>query len=226
MRILVIEDEETLARLIESRLKRENHDVDVALDGDTGLMEALRGIYDLIILDVMLPGTSGFDILSALKKQRISSKVIMLTARGALEDRLHGLKAGADDYVTKPFHLEELAARVSVQLRREEEGRRTAGDLELADQSNLLVCRTTGKSIELSAKELAVMDYLLSHPQQILSRDQILDPGLGTGFRCNGQQSGGIPFLPAAETPCHRICGGHQGCPGTGVPAGDRKCVN
>lgn len=175
MRILVIEDEETLARLIESRLKRENHDVDVALDGDTGLMEALRGIYDLIILDVMLPGTSGFDILSALKKQRISSKVIMLTARGALEDRLHGLKAGADDYVTKPFHLEELAARVSVQLRREEEGRRTAGDLELADQSNLLVCRTTGKSIELSAKELAVMDYLLSHPQQILSRDQILD---------------------------------------------------
>jgi len=175
MRILVIEDEETLALLIESRLKRENHDVDVALDGDTGLMEALRGIYDLIILDVMLPGTSGFDILSALKKQRISSKVIMLTARGALEDRLHGLKAGADDYVTKPFHLEELAARVSVQLRREEEGRRTAGDLELADQSNLLVCRTTGKSIELSAKELAVMDYLLSHPQQILSRDQILD---------------------------------------------------
>ena len=101
--------------------------------------------------------------------------MIMLTARGALEDRLHGLKAGADDYVTKPFHLEELAARVSVQLRREEEGRRTAGDLELADQSNLLVCRTTGKSIELSAKELAVMDYLLSHPQQILSRDQILD---------------------------------------------------
>ena len=175
MRILVIEDEETLARLIESRLKRENYDVDVALDGDTGLMEALRGIYDLIILDVMLPGTSGFDILSALKKQRISSKVIMLPARGALEDRLHGLKAGADDYVTKPFHLEELAARVSVQLRREEEGRRTAGDLELADQSNLLVCRTTGKSIELSAKELAVMDYLLSHPQQILSRDQILD---------------------------------------------------
>lgn len=175
MRILVIEDEETLARLIESRLKRENYDVDVALDGDTGLMEALRGIYDLIILDVMLPGTSGFDILSALKKQRISSKVIMLTARGALEDRLHGLKAGADDYVTKPFHLEELVARVSVQLRREEEGRRTAGDLELADQSNLLVCRTTGKSIELSAKELAVMDYLLSHPQQILSRDQILD---------------------------------------------------
>lgn len=175
MRILVIEDEETLARLIESRLKRENYDVDVALDGDTGLMEALRGIYDLIILDVMLPGTSGFDILSALKMRRISSKVIMLTARGALEDRLHGLKAGADDYVTKPFHLEELAARVSVQLRREEEGRRTAGDLELADQSNLLVCRTTGKSIELSAKELAVMDYLLSHPQQILSRDQILD---------------------------------------------------
>lgn len=175
MRILVIEDEETVARLIESRLKRENYDVDVALDGDTGLMEALRGIYDLIILDVMLPGTSGFDILSVLKKQRISSKVIMLTARGALEDRLHGLKAGADDYVTKPFHLEELAARVSVQLRREEEGRRTAGDLELADQSNLLVCRTTGKSIELSAKELAVMDYLLSHPQQILSRDQILD---------------------------------------------------
>lgn len=175
MRILVIEDEETLARLIESRLQRENHTVDVALDGDIGLHEALRGIYDLIILDVMLPDTSGFDILSELKKQRIPSRVIMLTARGSLDDKLHGLKAGADDYITKPFHLEELAARVSVQLRQETGGGLAAGDLELAGQSNLLTCRTTGKSIELSAKELAIMEYLLSHPQQILSRDQIID---------------------------------------------------
>lgn len=119
MRVLVIEDEETLARLIESRLKRENYEVAVALEGDAGLLEALRGIYDLIILDVMLPGTSGFDILSELKQRRIPSRVIMLTARGALEDKLHGLKAGADDYVTKPFHLEELAARVNVQLRQQ-----------------------------------------------------------------------------------------------------------
>lgn len=175
MRVLVIEDEETLARLIESRLKRENYEVAVALEGDAGLLEALRGIYDLIILDVMLPGTSGFYILSELKQRRIPSRVIMLTARGALEDKLHGLKAGADDYVTKPFHLEELAARVNVQLRQQGANGRTAGDLELADQSNLLVCRTTGKSIELSARELGVMEYLLSHPQQILSRDQILD---------------------------------------------------
>ena len=173
--ILLVEDDLSLIGGLSFAVKKEGYGIEVArtcLEADRLLSD---GRYDLIILDVMLPGTSGFDILSALKKQRISSKVIMLTARGALEDRLHGLKAGADDYVTKPFHLEELAARVSVQLRREEEGRRTAGDLELADQSNLLVCRTTGKSIELSAKELAVMDYLLSHPQQILSRDQILD---------------------------------------------------
>ena len=173
--ILIVDDEQEIADLVEVYLRNENYRVLKFYNATDALQCVKAEKISLAILDVMLPGTSGFDILSALKKQRISSKVIMLTARGALEDRLHGLKARADDYVTKPFHLEELAARVSVQLRREEEGRRTAGDLELADQSNLLVCRTTGKSIELSAKELAVMDYLLSHPQQILSRDQILD---------------------------------------------------
>lgn len=175
MRILVIEDEETLARLIESRLKRENYEVDVALDGDIGMHEALRGIHDLIILDVMLPGTSGFDILAALRRQQVPAKVIMLTARGSLEDKLHGLKAGADDYVTKPFHLEELAARVNVQLRQGKGSGLSAGDLELAGRSNRLTCLTTGQSIELSARELALAEYLLSHPQQILSREQILD---------------------------------------------------
>lgn len=174
MRILIIEDEENLARLIEARLKREGFEADIATDGEQGLDMALGCPYDLIILDVMLPSVSGFEILKILRQRKVPSRIILLTARSALEDKLHGLSSGADDYITKPFHLEELAARVRLQLLGHESVL-AAGDLELPVRSNKLTCTGTGRSVELSARELALLEYLLQHPGQILSRDQILD---------------------------------------------------
>ena len=119
MRVLVIEDEEKIADLIKDRLKKEKYDVDVSLDGEDGSYNALTNIYDLIILDVMLPYKDGFEILEEIKENNIKSKVLMLTARGEIDDKLTGLTGGADDYLTKPFHMDELVARVNIQLRKD-----------------------------------------------------------------------------------------------------------
>ena len=116
MRILVIEDEEKLVGVIKTRLKQENQEADCSLDGQEGLYYALNGNYDLILLDVMLPGLNGFEILKELRKQNCTSKIIMLTAQSLLEDKLEGLENRANDYLTKPFHYEELIARVRIQL--------------------------------------------------------------------------------------------------------------
>ena len=119
MHILVVEDEQRLARLVARVLGEERHVVDVANDGDNGLNLALRGAYDLIILDLMLPGEyNGLDICREVRTQKISSAILMLTARGAVEDRVAGLRMGADDYLVKPFAMEELLARVDALLRR------------------------------------------------------------------------------------------------------------
>ena len=117
MRILIIEDEFKLADVIASRLKKEQYAVDVFGDGEEGLDNALTNIYDLIILDVMLPKINGFKILEEIRKQKIDAKVIMLTAKSMLEDKLTGFNNGANDYLTKPFHMDELVARVNAQLR-------------------------------------------------------------------------------------------------------------
>lgn len=117
MRILIVEDEKKLADIIASRLRKEKYVVDISCDGENGLDNSLSNIYDLIILDVMLPKINGFDILDEMRKKDIKSKVIMLTAKNLLEDKLNGFNKGANDYVTKPFHIEELVARVNVQLR-------------------------------------------------------------------------------------------------------------
>lgn len=114
MRILIVEDEFNLADVIKVRLEREKYVVDMCCDGGEGLYYALSGIYDLIILDVMLPGKNGFDILKKVREKGIDSKVIMLTAKLTLEDKLTGVDAGANDYVSKPFHMEELVARINV----------------------------------------------------------------------------------------------------------------
>ena len=118
MRILVVEDEKNLADVVASTLKKEKYLVDVSNDGEDGLYNALSGVYNLIILDVMLPGVNGFDILKQIREENIDTKVIMLTAKSELEDKLNGLTHGADDYMTKPFHIEELIARVNIQLRK------------------------------------------------------------------------------------------------------------
>ena len=118
MRILVVEDEFKLAELIENRLKKENYSVDLSFDGEDGLYKALTNIYDIIILDVMLPLKDGFSILKELRDKKIYSSVIILTTWLTIDDKLEGFDKGADDYLTKPFHMEELVARVNNKLRK------------------------------------------------------------------------------------------------------------
>jgi DNA-binding response OmpR family regulator len=177
MHILIVEDEQRLARLIARVLGEERHVVDIANDGDTGLDLAVRGTYDLLILDLMLPGRSGLDICKQVRAQKLQSAVLMLTARGAIEDRVAGLRIGADDYLVKPFAMEELVARVDALLRRgraiTDTQRLQVGDLTL----DLLrrEAQREGRIIELTAKEFALLEYLMRHPGQVLTRTQIID---------------------------------------------------
>ena len=147
MRILIVEDEFNLADIISSRLKKEKYTVDIATNGEDGLFNALSGIYNLIILDVMLPYINGFEILKQIRENKIDVKVIMLTAKSELEDKLEGFKDGADDYVTKPFHIEELVARVNVQLRKDDSNNIVdflqVGDLKLNLKNSNILCTKT-----------------------------------------------------------------------------------
>ena len=118
MKILIIEDEYNLADAISSMLTSKKYIVNIATDGEKGLYEALTDVYDLILLDVMLPHKNGFEILKELKHEKISAKVIMLTAKSTIDDKMNGFNNGADDYITKPFHMDELLARVNIQLRK------------------------------------------------------------------------------------------------------------
>ncbi|HEU5349556.1 MAG TPA: response regulator transcription factor [Ktedonobacterales bacterium] len=178
MHILVVEDEERLARLVARVLTEERHVVDIANDGDNGLYLALRGTYDVIILDLMLPGEyNGLDICREVRAQHIPSAILMLTARGAVEDRVAGLRIGADDYLVKPFAMEELLARVDALLRRG----RAINDVKQLQVGNLTLdlmrreATRDGKIIELTAKEFALLEYLMRHPGQVLTRTQIID---------------------------------------------------
>ena len=168
MRILIVEDEKNLADVTAAKLKKENFTTDVCYDGDEGLYNAMTGIYDLIILDVMLPGKNGFEILREIRKEKIASKVIMLTARSMLEDKLNGLEHGANDYITKPFHMDELMARVNIQLRDPSEfknsDRLEYGDLQLDTAKSKLRCEKTGDDVELVRKEFLLMEYFMSNP--------------------------------------------------------------
>lgn len=179
MRILVVEDEYKLADLIANRLKKEKYEVDVSLDGEDGLYNAESGIYDLIILDVMLPKMNGFDILSEIREEGITSKVIMLTAKSMLEDKLTGLNGGANDYLTKPFHMDELIARVNIQLRQDETSVKKDyiefGDLQLNIATSSLFCTSSGESINVINKEFQLLEYFINNPNRILTKEQIYD---------------------------------------------------
>ncbi len=179
MRILVIEDEVNLADVIVSTLKKEKYLVDVSYDGEDGLFNALTDVYNLIILDVMLPSINGFDILKEIRENKINSKVIMLTAKSELEDKLNGLNHGADDYMTKPFHIEELIARVNIQLRKNENKELTDtlvyNDMSLNIKSSKLENINTKESITLGLKEFQILEYLMQNKDIIVSREQIYD---------------------------------------------------
>lgn len=179
MKILIIEDEFKLADVIASRLKKEKYIVDIFQDGEEGLDNALTNIYDLIILDVMLPKINGFKILEEIRKEKINAKVIILTAKSMLEDKLTGFNYGANDYLTKPFHIEELVARVNVSLREnntnQEKDYIEVGDLKLNIKTTTLFCKTTNESIEIICKEFLLLEYLMRNFNQILSKEQIYD---------------------------------------------------
>jgi DNA-binding response OmpR family regulator len=177
-RILLIEDEPALVRGLSDSLGANGLAVTTAMDGEAGLDAALRGDADLILLDVMLPKVNGYEICRAVREQGLDVPIIMLTARGQEIDKVVGLELGADDYVTKPFSVRELMARVKAVLRRVSP---QAAVLEVYRFSDVEVnirsheVRRAGKPVELSAKEFALLTYFISHPVETLSRDRLLD---------------------------------------------------
>lgn len=181
--ILLIEDEVKLARFVELELSYEGYKVSVAHDGLTGLTTARESHPDLVILDWMLPGLSGLEICRRLRSTGDQVPIILLTAKDEVSDRVAGLDAGADDYVVKPFSVEELLARVRAHLRRTQEA--DADTLQFEDLSlnrrTREVFRGT-RLVELTAKEFDLLEYLLIHPRQVITRDRILEEVWGYDF--------------------------------------------
>ena len=176
MKILLIEDERKIASFIERGLKEEHFIVDVAYDGENGSYMAQVNDYDLVILDIMLPGKDGVRVCTELRKKKIDTPILMLTALDSIQDKIFGLDAGADDYVTKPFAFEELLARVRALLRRKS-SRNTmnlkVADLEL-DQRTHRVTRA-GKEIELTNKEYNLLEYLMLNANHVVTRTMLYE---------------------------------------------------
>lgn len=176
-KILIVEDEAAMLRGLQDNLEAEGYSVESAADGKRGLGKILENTYDLIILDVMLPEVSGFDVLKKMREKNIATPVIMLTARGEEVDRVVGLELGADDYVTKPFSLRELLARVKAVLRRAEGQAGPASKMVLGgvevDFSGYTASRK-GKPLTMTPKEFDVLRFLWDHRNAVVSRDQLL----------------------------------------------------
>ncbi len=176
MRILVVEDERELADVLKRGLEEHGYAVDLAFDGDDGLALAEMEPYDLVVLDVMLPGRDGFDVCRRLRAQGRNMPVLMLTARDAVDDRVTGLDSGADDYLTKPFAFQQLLARVRALLRRQSVSRDPllrAGDLEINTVTHEV--HRGGRPIELTSKEYAILEYFARSPNRVLTRNQIAE---------------------------------------------------
>jgi heavy metal response regulator len=176
MRILVVEDEKKVARFIQQGLEEEHYAVDVSHDGIEGLTMAKSGSYDVVLLDLMLPGKNGFEITRELRAEHVTTPILMLTAKIATEDKVAGLDSGADDYLTKPFAFAELLARVRSLLRRGTQEKTTqlsAADLELDTVTHR--ARRAGESIELTAKEYSLLEFLLRNKDRVLSRTIIAE---------------------------------------------------
>ena len=177
MYFLVIEDERRLAQVVRKVLEEEGHTVDVAHDGEDGLAMAMDGSHDVIVLDVLLPGIDGFEICRRLRAGGVDTPVLLLTALDAVEDRVRGLDAGADDYLPKPFAFQELLARLRALGRRRVQARepdRLKTDDLVLDLRRRRAERA-GKTIELSPKEFALLEFLLRNEGRVVTRSQILD---------------------------------------------------
>ncbi len=174
MRILLVEDSKRLRETVAKVMRRSGYKVDESGDGEEGLWKARENVYDAIILDIMLPGRDGLEMLETLRREKRDVPVLMLTARDAIEDRVQGLRQGADDYLCKPFALEELLARVEVLCRRGYGQRNPlirVGDLEI-DTAARRACRA-GHELDLTAREFALLELLALNPGAVLSRSRI-----------------------------------------------------
>jgi DNA-binding response OmpR family regulator len=178
MRILLAEDEKRMAAALVAILKQEKYDVDHVADGEGALAALESGVYDMAVLDVMMPLMNGFDVARAARAGGIRIPILMLTAKSQVEDKITGLDSGADDYLTKPFNTQELLARLRALSRRNSgaglaDGELHYGDLSLNVPAATLSCSTTGQSIRLGEKELKILEYMISNQGQILTREQL-----------------------------------------------------
>ena len=178
-RILIVEDDPNMQMGLQDNLTIDGHDVEIVTDGETGLTSLLMNSYDLAILDVMLPKRSGFDVLREIRGKGIHIPVIMLTAKGEEIDKVLGLELGADDYITKPFGLRELLARIKAVLRRNQAIPDNAGNQSIIIGQLEVDFKTyralqNGKPVEITARELDVLRFLWEHRNQVVSRDQLL----------------------------------------------------
>ena len=174
MRILIVEDEKLLADSLQAMLEKKGFEVEVAYDGESGEEYALLGVYDLLILDVMMPKLNGYELARQVRAKRLGVPILMLTARAGLEDRIEGLNAGADYYLTKPFDTRELLACINALLRRQgsQVDEMTFGNTALDLSTSMLICQD--RSVRLSAKEFDVMRSLLQSGERNLSKEVIL----------------------------------------------------
>lgn len=177
MRLLIVEDDVKIAALIEKGMREAGFEVEVCHDGNSGLAQGLTGRYDAAVIDIMLPGLDGLQVIEQLREQRVSTPVLILSARQSVDDRIRGLQRGGDDYMVKPFSFNELLARIQALIRRDKKhGEPTT--LEYEDLSMDLLrreVRRQGEKIELPAKEYALLEYLMRHPENIVSKTSILE---------------------------------------------------
>ncbi|MEC1678486.1 two-component system response regulator YkoG [Bacillus mojavensis] len=184
--ILIVEDEEKIARVLQLELEYEGYSVTIKHNGTEGLDAAAEGSYSLLLLDVMLPGMSGLEVLRRLRKTDQGTPVILLTARDSIPDKVTGLDIGANDYVTKPFEIEELLARIRAALRQTGSKTEDIGtflaydDLQVNEKTREV--RRGDKEVELTPREFDLLVYMLKHPQQVLTREQILSSVWGFDY--------------------------------------------
>lgn len=174
MRVLVVEDEKDLNRIICKKLKVEGYSVDNCYDGEEALTYIDGASYDIIIMDIMMPKKNGYEVLAQMRREGNPTPVLFLTAKDAIEDRVKGLDLGADDYIVKPFHFEELMARVRAMIRRNHGS--VSNELKIADlvvDCGTRVVKRGGVEIDLSAKEFAILEYMLQNQGIVLSREKI-----------------------------------------------------
>ena len=176
MRILLAEDEKRMAAALVALLRQEKYDTDHAADGTSALAALESGVYDIAVLDVMMPEMNGFEVARQARKKGIDTPILMLTAKSQLDDKVMGLDSGADDYLTKPFQTEELLARLRALGRRRadfRDGNLRFGDLALDPSKATLTCERTGRSVRLSEKELRILEYMMGNQGQIMTREQL-----------------------------------------------------